>query len=110
MGGVDLADQLIALYRISFRVRKYYHKLVFHLLDMSIVNAWFLYRRDAKKLLLPINKQQSLLQFKISIVDSLLKVGKCDYKKRGRKLDTEENFQKKKKTLNATHPIPQKDI
>ena len=110
MGGVDLADQLIALYRISFCVRKYYHKLVFHLLDMSIANAWLLYRRDAKKLLLSINKQQSLLQFKISIVDSLLKVGKCDYKKRGRKSDNEENFQKKKKTSNATHPIPQKDI
>ena len=95
---VDLADQLIALYRISFRVRKYYHKLVFHLLDMSIANAWLLlYRRDAKKLLLSINKLQSVLQFKISIVDSLLKVGKCDYKKRGRKSDNEENFQKKKK-------------
>ena len=56
-------------------------------------------RRDAKKLLLPINKQQSLLQFKISIVDSLLKVGKCDYKKRGRKSDNEENFQKKEKNV-----------
>ena len=110
MGGVDLVDQLIALYRISFRVRKYYHKLVFPLLDMSVVNAWLLYRRDTKKLLLPINKQQSLLLFKISIVDSLLKVGKCDYKKRDRKSDNEENFQKKKKMLNATHPIPQKDI
>ena len=83
---------------------------MFHLLDMSVANAWLLYRRDAKKLLLSINKQQSLLQFKISIVDSLLKVGKCDYKKRGRKSDNEENFQKKKKTSNATHPIPQKDI
>ena len=41
MGGVDLADQLIALYRISFCVRKYYHKLVFHLLDMSVANACF---------------------------------------------------------------------
>ena len=110
MGGVDLADQLRALYRISFRVRKYYHKLVFHLLDMSVVNAWLLYRRDAKKLLLPTNKQQSSLQFKISIVDSLLKVGKCDYKKRGRKSDNEEYFQKKKKTSNATHPIPQKNF
>ena len=97
MGGVDLADQLIALYRISFRVRKYYHKLLFHLLDMSVVNTWLLYRRDAKKLLLTINKQHSLLQFKISIVDSLLKVGKYDCKKRGRKSDTEKNFQKKKK-------------
>ena len=110
MGGVELADQLIALNRISFCVRKYYHKLVFHLLDMSIANAWLLYRRDVKKLLLSINKQQSLLQFKIGIVDSLLKVGKYDYKKRGRKSDNEEKFQKKKKTSNATHPIPQKDI
>ena len=62
-----------------------------------------LYRRDAKKLLLSINKQQSLQQFKISIVDSLLKVGKCDYKKRGRKSDNEENLKKRQMQLIQFH-------
>ena len=110
MGGVDLADQLIALYQISFRVRKYYHKLVFHLLDMSVVNAWLLYRRDAQDLQVPKNKIHSLLQFKICIIDLLLKAGKSDFKKRGQKSDVENNFQKKRKIANATHPIPSKDV
>ena len=98
MNGVDLADQLIVLYRISFCVRKYYYKLLFYLLDMSVVNAWLLYRRNAKKLLLSINKQHLLLQFKISIVNFLLKVGKYDYKKRGRK-STLKKLSKKEKNV-----------
>ena len=32
MGGVDLLDSLIALYRIKLRSKKYYHRLFFHFL------------------------------------------------------------------------------
>ena len=39
MGGVDLADQLIALYRIELRSKKNYLRLFFHMLDMIIVNC-----------------------------------------------------------------------
>ena len=57
MGGVDLLDSLIALYTIHIRSHKYYHKLVFHFLDIAIVNSWLLYRRDASGLGVP-NKSQ----------------------------------------------------
>ena len=30
MGGVDLADQLISLYRISIKSKQFYHRLIFH--------------------------------------------------------------------------------
>lgn len=50
MGGVDLADCLIALYRINIRSKKYYHRLIFHMIDMVIVNSWLLYKRDANNL------------------------------------------------------------
>ncbi|XP_039469062.1 piggyBac transposable element-derived protein 3-like [Oreochromis aureus] len=46
MGGVDLLDSLIALYRNKVRSKKWYHRLVFHFLDMIIVTTWLLYRRD----------------------------------------------------------------
>ena len=38
MGGVDLADCLIALYRINLRSKKYYMRLIFHMIDMALVN------------------------------------------------------------------------
>jgi len=45
MGGVDLLDSLLGLYRIRIRSKKWYHRMFFHILDLSIVNAWLLYRR-----------------------------------------------------------------
>ncbi|XP_050038274.1 piggyBac transposable element-derived protein 3-like [Dermacentor andersoni] len=44
MGGVDLMDMLVALYRINLRSKKSYRRLFFHLLDTVIVNSWLLYR------------------------------------------------------------------
>ena len=39
MGGVDLLDSLIALYRIKLRSKKYYHRLLFHFVDMAGVTC-----------------------------------------------------------------------
>ena len=44
MGGVDLADMLISLYRIKVKASRWYVKVFWHLLDISKVNAWNLYR------------------------------------------------------------------
>ena len=37
MGGVDLLDMLIALYRIHLRSRKLYHRILFNFLDLALV-------------------------------------------------------------------------
>ncbi|KAH8042576.1 hypothetical protein HPB51_024629 [Rhipicephalus microplus] len=44
MGGVDRADQLPAFYRNDLKTKKWYKRVVFHLLDLAIVNSWLLYR------------------------------------------------------------------
>lgn len=51
MGGVDLSDMLIALYRTPLRSHRWYLVLFGQLLDICIMNAWLTYRRDmeAKK-------------------------------------------------------------
>lgn len=43
MGGVDLHDILVELYH-DCRVKRYYLRIMYHLPDMNLVKAWFLYR------------------------------------------------------------------
>ncbi len=50
IGGVDLADMLIAAYRIPMKTRRWYIKIFWHLIDMAKVNAWLLYRRHCDQL------------------------------------------------------------
>ena len=39
MFSVDLCDQMISYYRMFFRSKKYYHRLIFHLIDLTVVNS-----------------------------------------------------------------------
>jgi hypothetical protein len=73
VGGIDLIDMLIALYPINIRSEKYDLKIIFHLIDLSIVNAWLLYHRHCNQF--QINKKEiySLLEFLIAIVEAMLK-------------------------------------
>ncbi|XP_063372172.1 piggyBac transposable element-derived protein 2-like [Cydia amplana] len=51
MGGVDLSDMLISLYRIPFKSRRWYLSIFSQLIDICINNGWLLYRKhcDLKK-------------------------------------------------------------
>lgn len=40
MGGVDLLDSLLGRHKIKMRSRKWYMRLFYHLLDMTVVNSW----------------------------------------------------------------------
>lgn len=52
MGGVDMADGLIGRYRIRVKTNKYTNRLMFHMVDLTLVNAYVLFKRlhktDAK--------------------------------------------------------------
>ena len=85
MGGVDLAHHLLALYRINTKAKKCYHKLIYHFIDMAVVNAWLLYRRDAVTISLNKNEILSLASFKLHVAFTLTKRGKaCQQFKHGR--------------------------
>lgn len=45
MGGVDLADMLMALYRIKCGSKKPYMRLIHFGLNIAVTNGWLLYRR-----------------------------------------------------------------
>ena len=110
MGGVDLHDQMISLYRFSFKSKKYYHRIIWHLFDMAIVNAWFLYRRACSDLHIPVKKQNKLATFKARIAKALMHSGKLA-KKRGRPSNDDVTMQpKKKRIVNQGLPLPEDDI
>lgn len=65
MGGVDKCDMLISLYRIFLKTRKWYKRIIFHLIDMCITNAWILYRASKDATI-------SLCIFKLEVARGLL--------------------------------------
>lgn len=99
MGGVDLIDSLIGLYRNKLRSKKWYHRLFFHMLDMTVINAWLLYRRRAAAAAADqgASKTMTLHEFKASIAEALCKVAVAPRSlKRGRPQDK----------IKSTHPEP----
>ncbi|KAJ8948967.1 hypothetical protein NQ318_022991 [Aromia moschata] len=47
MGCVDTADMLKSYYAIERKSRKWWHRLFWHFLDTSIVNAFILFKKNA---------------------------------------------------------------
>ena len=98
MGGVDIADCMISLYRIFLRSKKYYQRLIFHLVDVTLLNSWNCYRRDATFLNIPKSSILKFAEFKIRVASDLMQAGKPNsLKKRGRpqttpKLKKARNF------------------
>lgn len=87
MGGVDLLDMLSALYKFSFRSRRWYIYIWWHTVTVAVINAWIRYRRDLEKLQ-PRQKPLPLRRFQASVGTALTSAGKV--KKCGRPLSSPE--------------------
>ena len=113
MGGVDLMDSLIALYRISLRSKKYYQKLIFHFLDASLVNSWLIYKRDCDSMNVPKKEIMTLQYFKHSVAQSLLLEGKPhpgDSKLGRPRRSVDALHLEKKRKANRTSSIPEQSV
>lgn len=108
MGGVDLNDMLVELYRINIKVRRYYLRIIFHIIDVCIVNSWLLYRRHHKQLNLS-TKIIPLLNFKVEISHALLSSGQDKMKKRGRPSNDVPTYQPPTKKYKIA-PRPTDDV
>ena len=99
MGGVDLLDGLLSYYRIPVKSKKWYHRLIWHFFDISVVQGWILYKRSAGK------NPLSLKMFKVSVAMSLIKEGKSTRTSRGRPSTyAERTFIAKKMETNRSYP------
>ena len=77
VGGVDLADILIALFRTNIITRKrWYLKLIFHWVDIGKVNDWLLYRRHCQQKEVSKKLQMNLRNFTTQIASAFTLVGK----------------------------------
>lgn len=71
MGGIDMADRMVAHYPHALKNKKFYLRIFFHLLNVSIVNAWIVHNTT-------INKRLSLVDFKISIISTVFDLSKTN--------------------------------
>ena len=72
MGGVDLADMLIALYRIPIKTQRWYIKVFWHLVDKAKVNSWILYRRHCDQKGIPKKSRMTLLKFTTNLAQETM--------------------------------------
>lgn len=72
MGGVDLADMLISIYRIPIKTQRWYIKVLWHLVDIAKVNGWLLYRRHCDQNAIPKKSRMTLLKFTTILAESLM--------------------------------------
>ena len=59
LGGVDKWYMLISLYRSKLKTKKWYKRIIFHLIDLAIVNDWTLHlpSKDSKLTLCTLKKR-----------------------------------------------------
>ena len=76
MGGVDLCDMLMALYRIRLGTKKWYFHIVYYGIGVVVVNGWLMYKRHAQLDMVPKKSMLSLLEFQSRIAESLMREDK----------------------------------
>lgn len=99
MGGVDLLDSLIGRHKIGIRSKKWYLRIFYHLIDLTIVNAWILYKRVIKSKVEKGKTKEKILnlwEFRINISECLCKHGTFK-NKRGRPSNEIDNSLEVKK-------------
>lgn len=74
MGGVDLTDRLIALYRCNARTNRWTLRIILHFVDVACVNSWLLYREDRRALKMPSNNIMQLFDFRVQLAHELLSI------------------------------------
>lgn len=108
MGGVDKTDSLIGRHKIKIRSKKWYIRIFYHLIDVSLVNSWLLYKRA----FVERNKEKtlSLLDFRLEVAESLCKTSTSTARK-GRPSNSkiEDVIGAKKRKTSAIH-YPTADV
>lgn len=107
MGGVDTLDQMVSLYRIYIRSRKWTLQLITHAVDLALVNSWLAYRQEYTKADLPKAKALDLLNFRMQVAEGLMRAKTPCHKRKGRLSDP---IQTKRKARSLCENRPIEDV
>ena len=104
MGGVDLLDSHLGRHRNKMRSKKWYMRIFYHLLDVTMVNSWILFKmvRDEKD-------HMRLADFRASVAESFCKAEQLVTPIRGRPSEKLETQLAKKRRGPSSH-MPVKDV
>ena len=76
MGGVDLFDMLMSLYKVDHKSTKWYRRIFLWTLNLGVVNGWLVYKRHATQLMLPKREQMDLIKFTAGVGEALVQQNK----------------------------------
>jgi len=103
MGGVDLIDSIIGRYKILTRSKRWQVRVFYHLLDLTVSNAWLLYKRVHKA-----NGSSTKLlgssDFRLNIAEILTKLDTKSIM--GKRSSVLENDLQQKKKRGPTQRVP----
>lgn len=103
MGGVDQMDSHIGRQHIKMKSKKWYFRLLYHLVDMAVVNSWILFTSTQNE------KKLTQKEFRTELAVTLCSLGMKETPKRGRPL-SQGNEQEARKRMKASAtprpPVP----
>ena len=67
-------DSLIGRDKIIMRTRKWYMRIFYHLLDVTVINSWLLYRRATNSSTSLAAKTMKLKEFRVQLAETLCKI------------------------------------
>ncbi|GBP69401.1 PiggyBac transposable element-derived protein 4 [Eumeta japonica] len=108
IGGVDLADRMLAVCPSRNRTKKWTIRVISHLFDLCVVNSWLQYRvEETKKRSLKKNIMQ-LRHYKLELGNKLIRDGDIDDDQTDDDIteDYEELEPKHKKRKVLVKPVP----
>lgn len=112
MGGVDLLDSFIGRYCISMRSRKWYLRIFYHLLDMTVINSWLVYK-DLKGTE-AASSVLNLCQYRLELAEVLANINNaselCNKRGRPSTSNSVEMTIQAKKSRGPVQHVPPKDI
>ena len=72
MNGVDRSDQMVSYYALRQKTMKWWKRLIFHVLNVAVVNAFVLYKEYTK------NTHMTHRQFRVKLIEGMLDVPQQD--------------------------------
>lgn len=91
MGGVDLADRLLAVCPNRYKTNKWTQRFLSHMIDLAVSNSWLVFKKDEIKRGVQVKKILMLREFKLQLGEDILQEIHLSRNNRESSDDSEQN-------------------